>query len=197
MGQGRRRDWERAKQRSQERWERHRYQETGTEQSPTEEMSKETLKRAQQREHSSQEIVTCSSGPGQGSLSHGPHLPRQQKHTSPVINLRSRHLFPICLACHPESRQPVPTAPSAGTGENCVFPICHRPHKPDKSHPTPDPPSASLHLPSLSVLNTRILFPLPGMFFPQISPWLAPSLPLGLHLNVTSMEGLFLTTHLK
>lgn len=63
----------------------------GREQSPTEKMSKETLKMTQQREHNSQEIVTRSSGPGQGSLVRRPHLPREQEeNASQVLNLSER-----------------------------------------------------------------------------------------------------------
>lgn len=122
----------------------------GREQSPTEKMSKETLETTQHREHNSQEIVTCSSGPGQGSLVHGPHLPREQEHTSQVINLSSRHLFSH-LPSWPPGEQAV--CANSATCWNRGRTVC--------SH---SPPSSCILAPAKPVpASTHALFPLPGM----------------------------------
>lgn len=46
--------------------------------------------------------------------------------------------------------------------------------------------------PAPGLLN--LLFPLPGRFFLQLFTWFAPSISLGIYLNVTFLEKRFLTT---
>lgn len=166
---------ERARARSEGRGARRGYP------AATKEMSEETLQTTHLRDRNSQEITTCSAGPGQS-----PHVSTYK----PEVKAPAH---PPTLLAAKELAVPRKQRHLLVSGRTVCVPTLHTPWRCRLSIQPPAPPAFSFQ----ASRSLYMLLPSPGMLFPQISSRLVPSLSSGLQSHVTSTERLPLTTHLK